>query len=472
MHRFAVAFAIVLHLVGAATLPAQAAAHRVSIGLGGADADALSLEPSLSENGRFIAFQSYASNLVADDTNGCSDVFVRDRETGRTTRVSVSSAGVEGNYYSGEPAISPDGRFVAFRSDATNLVAGDKNGQGDVFVHDLQTRKTIRVSLSSAGFEGNRQSTRPAISRDGRFIAFASEASNLVADDKNGVQDVFVRDRARETTTRIVAASVEPDGPSGAPSISADGKFVAFETLAPAFGHAEGGASDVVVCDLRTRKILLASADPSGRPQGGEAPSISRDGSVVVFESAAGLLPADVNDARDVYAWRTATRELELASVSSEGASGYGWTSPSAAAAGVPPRVRAHSTGASVSGDGRFIAFVSLARGLAAGAPDGPEVYVRDLKLRTTRWVCTAGAGGGSETGPCLVDPVLGRVDCPVLRAILSEDGKLVGFQGRGARSRTETVRGAEDVYVAPVAASPSVGLETDPKPEQGISVR
>src|SRR5262245_29695996 len=185
MPRFAaIVFTIAFHSLVSSKLDAQALAHRVSVGLNGSEPDSLSLEPALSENGRFVAFQSYASNLVPNDGNGCSDVFVRDRQTGETTRVSVSSSGVEGNYYSGEPAISPDGRFVAFVSEATNLVPGDANGVADVFVHDRVTHKTQRVSVSSAGFEANGPSMRPSLSKDGRFIAFASEASNLVGDDK------------------------------------------------------------------------------------------------------------------------------------------------------------------------------------------------------------------------------------------------------------------------------------------------
>jgi hypothetical protein len=154
--------------------------------------------------GRFVAFLSFAANLVDDDTNGTSDVFVHDRMSGTTTRVSVNSAGAQGDSRSDDrPAISADGRFVAFASLATNLVDDDTNGSYDVFVHDRMTGTTTRVSVNSAGAQGDGASTGPAISADGRFVAFSSFATNLVDDDTNGTSDVFVHDRITGTTSRV-----------------------------------------------------------------------------------------------------------------------------------------------------------------------------------------------------------------------------------------------------------------------------
>ena len=150
---------------------------------------------SLSAEGRLVAFESYASNLVPGDTNGRLDVFVHDRQTRLTERVSVDSAGIQGNGSSRQPSISADGRFMAFTSDATNLVPGDTNGRTDVFVHDRQTGTTERVSVDSAGNQGNAGSSGVGISGDGRFVAFTSSATNLVPGDTNSVADVFVRVR-------------------------------------------------------------------------------------------------------------------------------------------------------------------------------------------------------------------------------------------------------------------------------------
>ncbi|MDQ3991121.1 MAG: hypothetical protein M3245_02260, partial [Actinomycetota bacterium] len=171
--------------------------ERVSMTTGGAEANAHSWDPSLSADGRHVAFRSTASNLVPADTNGAPDAFVHDRITGATERVSVSSHGAEAgaNADSNIPGLSADGRHVAFQSTASNLVPGDGNGAADVFVHDRATGITERVSVVSDGAEANASSLMPTISADGRHVAFPSMASNLVPGDANGAADVFVHDQ-------------------------------------------------------------------------------------------------------------------------------------------------------------------------------------------------------------------------------------------------------------------------------------
>src|SRR5437762_758323 len=213
---------------------------RVSVASDGTEGNDVSLGSALSADGRFVAFDSAATDLVAGDTNGVSDVFVHDRQTGTTERVSVASGGAQGNGSSGligfafPPALSADGRFVAFVSAATDLVAGDTNGVSDVFVHDRQTGTTERVSVASGGAQGNGNSggffAVPALSAAGRFVAFQSAATNLVAGDTNGTTDVFVHDRQTCTTERMSVASggAQGNGVSAGPALSADGRVVAF----------------------------------------------------------------------------------------------------------------------------------------------------------------------------------------------------------------------------------------------------
>ena len=187
---------------------------RVSLTGAGQEANGRSGLASVSSDGRYVAFESGATNLVTDDTNGRSDVFVRDRETGETECISVGSGGEQGNDISWWPSISADGRYVAFISGASNLVPGDTNGRWDVFVHDRQTGQTTRVSVASDGRQGNDDScyqTSPALSADGRYVAFDSNATNLVPGDTNGVQDIFVHDRA--PTVYSISGRV-PDGHS------------------------------------------------------------------------------------------------------------------------------------------------------------------------------------------------------------------------------------------------------------------
>jgi Tol biopolymer transport system component len=167
--------------------------ERVSVATGGAQANDDSNSGFLSDDGRIVAFDSLASNLVEGDHNGKIDVFVRDRQAGTTTRISLGRDGGDANGDSHVTSLSPDGRFVVFQSDASNLVAGDGNGVRDVFVHARQTRTTERASVSSKGVGGDKASGDGAISADGRVVAFFSDADNLVPRDADGIGDVFVR---------------------------------------------------------------------------------------------------------------------------------------------------------------------------------------------------------------------------------------------------------------------------------------
>jgi Tol biopolymer transport system component len=328
---------------------------RVSVGIGGKQANGNSGEAAISADGRFVAFSSYASNLVAGDNNNCvkkypgrypcADVFVHDRATGKTERVSVSSGGAQANGDSGRGrlAISANGRYVAFVSDASNLVAGDTNHEcfdsndrvhyncGDVFVRDRATEKTTRVSVSSGGTQANGASSEPSISADGRFVTFSSAASNLVAGDTSSCvrmncSDVFVRDRATGKTTLVSASSggTQANGPSSEPSISADGRFVAFSSYAANLvagdtsSCARMNCSDVFVRDRATGQTTRVSVSSAGKQANGSSdnPSISADGHVVAFSSAASnLVNGDTNKLRDVFVRDRAAGTTSLVSI-------------------------------------------------------------------------------------------------------------------------------------------------------------
>ena len=193
-----------------------------------------SWHPLISANGRYVVFNSNADNLVAGDTNGYDDVYVRDRLAGKTSCISVSSAGVQGNQGSDIGSISADGRYVTFTSYADNLVADDTNASDDVFVRDRVTGKTTRVSVSSTRAQGNNLGSFEAvISADGRYVAFRSFSDNLVTGDTNGEIDIFVRDRVTGTTKLVGVSSAGVQGNgygSSEPTISADGRYVAFSS--------------------------------------------------------------------------------------------------------------------------------------------------------------------------------------------------------------------------------------------------
>lgn len=205
--------------------------ERVSRDASGAEGRADSLSPSLSDNGRYVAFYSYADNLVPSDNNGVEDVFVKDRQTGGIVMASVANDGTPGNGPSYKPIMSGNGGFVVYRSKASNLVANDTNKHWDIFVHDLTLGTTERVSVASSGTEANHDSLEADISDDGRFVVFRSNASNLVPADTNQRFDIFVHDRQTGQTERVsLPPSGEADNNSYSPVISGDGNWIVFES--------------------------------------------------------------------------------------------------------------------------------------------------------------------------------------------------------------------------------------------------
>jgi hypothetical protein len=266
--------------------------------------------PSISADGRFIAFET-ADPLVQSDTNQTVDVYVLDRQNGTTELVSVDSAGNQSNYASTDAAISADGHFVAFVSYAANLVPGDTNDERDVFVHDLQRGTTERVSVSTSGDQANNASLDPAISGDGRMVVFMSVATNLVPGEPNYWADTFVRDRLTGTT-RLVNVDRDGNPVMGAgirPAISRDGRFVAFDSDAANMVPGDtNNAADVFIYDLQTGVARLMSVDSAGNQANygagsAYAPAINADGHVVVFESwSTNLVPGDTNNIPDLFA--------------------------------------------------------------------------------------------------------------------------------------------------------------------------
>jgi len=347
----------------------NAVTTRVSVAVGGAQANGDSQRPSLSADGRFIAFESDSSNLVAGDTNGTTDVFVWDRLLGQTRRVSVGAGGVQGNSNSAAPSISADGRLVAFYSNASNLVANDSGGIGDLFVHDRLSGETTRVSVASNGAAANSASFPPTISANGRFVAFRSNANNLVAGCCiSGVVDVFVHDRITRQTTRV-ASTGEISSQLWRPSISADGRFVAFQSFASNLVAGDTNAtSDVFVHDRSNGQNTRVSLGASGvqAAAGSSNASISADGRFVAFDSnASNLVGSDSNFNADVFVHDRQNAQTERISVSSAGAQAN-------SSSGLP----------SISADGSVVLFSSFASNLVLDDSNGlGDVFLRDRSV-------------------------------------------------------------------------------------------
>jgi len=392
--RFGLSFATGVLLIGIAAAPAGAfGVERVSVATDGTEADASSTTSAISGDGRHVAFVSAASNLVPGDTNGQLDVFVHDRATGETQRVSVGEGGVEAQGQSTTPALSADGRHVAFASPAGNLVTGDDNGRFDVFVVDRDEGTIERVSLASDGSQGAADSVAPSISADGRFVAFASAAA-LVPEDVNDTFDVYVRDRASMTTTRVSvgAGGAEGDNLSLAPRISADGRIVVFHSFASNLVAGDtNNAPDVFAHDRASGATVRASVSSSGA-QGNQqsvGSSVSGDGRFVGFASdASNLVAGDVNGRTDVFVHDRVTGATERVSVATDGSEGNnrsGFVDPPA-----------------LSHDGRYVAFTSGASNLVPDDTNNRvDVLLRDRALGTTVRVNVAADGteaDGSST--------------------------------------------------------------------------
>ena len=268
--------------------------------------DGMSQAPSISADGRYVVFGSSATNLVPGDTNGAVDIFVRDLVRRATIRVSVSSEGVQANGPSWDsPQISANGRWVAFGSDATNLVAGDTNQARDLFVHDLWTATTRRVNLSSSGQQASDGVLSYSMSANGRYVSFVSSAANLVSKDTNHTFDVFVRDLWTGTTKRVDVSSGGEEA-YVCTSLSANGRYVAFSSTASNLVDGDtNDDADVFVRDLWNSTTRRASVSSTGEQANGglSGPvTLSGDGRYLVFESdATNLVPDDTNGLDDVF---------------------------------------------------------------------------------------------------------------------------------------------------------------------------
>ena len=417
-------------------------------GAPGTTGNSVSGLPVLSADGAVVAFFSFATNLVAGtDTNGTSDVFLYERATGTMTLVShvPGAPGTSGNSLSGSLVLSADGAVVAFRSFATNLVAGtDANGHSDVFLYERATGTVTLVSHvpGAPGTTGNSFSDLPALSADGAFIAFRSDATNLVAGtDANGVFDVFLYERATGTVTLVShlpgAPGTTGNSFSDLPVLSADGAFVAFLSNATNLvaGTDANSTSDVFLYERATGTVTLVSHLPGAPGTTGnrvsDRPVLSADGAVVAFRSNATNLVAgtDSNSASDVFLYERATstntlvsrRDPSLPSLSSVGDS-------------TPPTRRG------ISADGRWVVFTSLGPDLVAGqvdAADTVDVFLHDRVSGATTLVshvlgAPATTGNGNSVNP-----------------VISADGAFIAFSSFATNLVAGTdVNGGSDIFV------------------------
>lgn len=405
---------------------------RVSGGGGTAQADGYSNNPALSADGRIVAFSSTATNLVPGDTNSTADLFVLDRANGSTQRVSVNGSGVEGNGYSWGPQLSADGRFVLFESESSNLVPGDVNGGTDVYLYDRVLGQLECESVDAAGVPGNGEASWCAMSPDARWIAFHSSSTDLVPGDLNGKRDVFVRDRQSGTTELV---SVDSSGRQGNldsyfyVSISADGRFVAFDSYASNLVPGDtNGKLDVFVRDRLLGQTTRISVSSNGSQANDYAqyPRMSSNGRWVAFESKATNLVAG-----------TISSSInifvhDLLTGATELASVNSSGSPGVMDSKYP----------FLSADGRLVAFISDAPNLVPGDTNNyPDVFVHDRETGTTIRV-DVDSNGGQVTGLCQ-------------DVALSATGSVVAFDSAASNLVPGDTNNTDDVFVRDCTAAP-----------------
>jgi hypothetical protein len=391
---------------------------RISVDPSGAQLNtSLSTGASISSDGRYVVFTSTSPDLVANDTNNVTDIFVRDRTAGTTQRVSVDSSGNQGNDSSRVPSISADGRYVAFTSLATNLVEGDTNkveGSSfgdDVFVRDRDTDadgifdeagavSTERVSVSSSGIQTNntdRSPYRPSISSNGRYVAFTSRATNLVANDTNSAEDVFVRDRTTGTTQRV--------------SIDSSGNQVS-------------GACNEFACE-------------GGRGRGDSIVSISSSGRYVAFSSSAfNLVANDTNDLNDIF---VRDRDTDTDGIFDEAGAA---STERVNVGGCAAQANHESLSPSISPDGRYVTFGSQATNLVANDTDAsPDAFVRDRQTGVTQRVSVGSSGTQAHLGGG--------------GSSISSDGRFTVFASQALDLVANDTNGFTDVFLSELGDAP-----------------
>jgi Tol biopolymer transport system component len=431
----------------------------------GEPADASANGPSLSADGRFVAFESKATNLVSTDTNGELQIFMRDRVRRKMTLVSVSSTGKAGNGPSDDAFVSGGGRYVTFESAATNLVPGDTNAAPDVFVRDVVDGWTERVSVSSEGAQalqepptewgdataervlynpqgGGDITMSPTMTPDGRYVAFQSKAFNLVSGDHNHTLDVFVHDRVTRVTERVSVSSsggergqdtnyVRNDNEDNmTPSISGNGRFVMFRTSAANLTAGDDNLShDVFVHDrvTHTTQRITDSSNPANLEDDDEPrytmneirprAALSFDGRYVAFTASPRPTygPAEAN----VFAHDRRTGRTVLANLSS---------------AGEKQEPNRSTRAPAISWDGRYVAFHSNASNLVQPDDNGIfDVFVRDLETGTTVRL----SGIAADADPLCRSS--GHLPCGSLLPSISRDGSIVAFEaGLGIQTNSQ----------------------------------
>lgn len=378
---------------------AQMTIQRVSVSSTGEQGNSGSESPAISGDGRYITYRSDATNLVAGDTNTLRDIFVHDLQTGTTERISLNSNEEQADGGSDYPELSHDGRYVAFQSYAGNLDPADGDSTSDIFVRDRTGGTTELVSVDSNESKGNGYSSTPSLSADGRYVAFASQATNLAPADTDTINDIFVRDRTGGTTELVSVDSDElkGNGYSYNPSLSADGRYVAFSSASSNLSPADPDATeDIFVRDRTggTTELISMNSDESKGNAFSKHPIISSDGRYVLFESwATNLVAGDDNGFSDIFLRDRQLNTTERVSIGDGEEQGNGATL---------------GYGGGLASDGRYVVFPSNSSNMVTDDTNGRnDIFRRDRAADGTIRVNLSSAGDEMTDGWFYGAPVI-----------------------------------------------------------------
>ncbi len=385
--------------------------------------DGVSQAPQISANDRYVVFQSDAENLVSNDTNGHQDVFVFDRTTQTTSLISLSSAGAHANNKSESPDISGDGEFIVFASDASNLDGSDAVQKKDIFIHQQSSATTTKISIAHDGTEANGDSKNPTISADGRYVAFESTASNLVTNDVNGSSDIFLYD---SNADQIKILSDNGDGDSLSPEISADGRYVVFASSSTNLvtGLTDNNlVNDIFVYEISSGVTTIVSVDSLGNLANEDSfrPAISGDGRYVVFDSlASNLVTADTNNFSDVFVYDRIQNETTRVSLDQFSA-----------------ELSGPSLNAVISGNGRLVTFESAADDIVGeDLNNAVDIFVRDRVYAMTDRISVMSYSGN-------------EADQDSHQAAITLNGRHIAFSSQATDLVEDDENGKADVFLS-----------------------
>lgn len=392
---------------------------RINVNAGGEFANNTSFLPSISGDGSLILFSSLASNLIPGDGNPNYDIFGFHRESGSLELISVGPNGESADGASWTPSSSQNGRYVVFESGASNLVPSDTNSEFDIFVRDLTTGLTSRVSVGTNGEQANRSCYEASISANGRYVVFASAATTLVSGTTIPKERIYWRD-CEAGVTNLVAAGYRA-------SVSGDGAYVAFSSFESLVPEDSNSSTDIFVKNMFTGEIVRVSVRSNGQQANGfsSMPSISSDGRFVTFQSdASNLVDNDTNNARDIFSHDLFTGRTRQISVSSDG---------------TPGNLYSEISRTPVSANGRYVAFTSESTNLVSNDTNNSrDVFLRDQGECFAFLLADSNCDGTISNADidafilALLDPVNYRQQYPNCDLICNNDMNHDGFVDDG----------------------------------------